>query len=92
MPIMISNTTVSIKAPQGTIIGSLSLLDSTGVSIAANFISTEDAAGFFYISGNNLVTARASIPPGNYSVQINGNGDYLALSGEATFTIGVTVT
>jgi len=92
MPIMLSNTTVSTRAPAGTIIGGLSLLDSTGVSRVANFISDENAAGFFGISGSNLVTLRASITPGNYSIQICGNGEYVALSGESNFVIGVTAT
>ena len=92
MPIMLTHTTISTKAAAGMIIGSLSLFDSTGVSRVANFTSTEDAAGFFGISGNNLVTLRASIPPGNYCVQIYGNGEYVPLSGEASFVIGVTAT
>ena len=92
MPIMLTNTTISTKAAAGAIIGSLSLVDSTGVSRIANFTSTEDAAGYFGISGNNLVTLRASIPPGNYCVQIYGNAEYVPLSSEASFAIGVTAT
>ena len=90
MPIMLTSSTVSMKAAAGTIIGALSLIDSTGVSRMANFTSNEDAAGFFGISGNNLVTLRAPIAPGYYSVQICGNGEYMPLSADSTFTITVT--
>jgi hypothetical protein len=92
MPLMLSNLTVSTKAPAGTIIGSLSLVDSTGVSRVANFTSTENAAGYFGILGSNLVTLRASISPGNYCFQIYGNGQYVPLSGEGSFVITVTAT
>ena len=92
MPIMLTNTTIATKAALGTIIGTLSLVDSTGVQRVANFTSTEDAAGFFGISVNNLVTLRASIPPGNYCLQIYGNAEYMPLTSDASFVIGVTAT
>jgi hypothetical protein len=92
MTLMISSLTVSTKAPVGTVIGGLQLIDDTGVSRVANFISTPDAAGFFGITGNNLVTLRASIPPGYYGIQICGNGEYLSLCGEGAFVITVTAT
>ena len=92
MTISISNVTVSTKAPQGTVIGTLALVDDTGISRMANFISTQDAAGFFGINGSNLVTLRASIPPGYYGLQIYGNGEYVSLCGEAAFVINVTAT
>jgi hypothetical protein len=56
---------------------------------AANFICTEDAAGFFWISGGKLVTVKTPTPVGYYSVQIEAVATTVTLSGEANFTITV---
>jgi hypothetical protein len=58
VPISITNLTVSMKAPNGSTIGTLALMDDTAKNQIANFMLTPDSAGFFGISGNNLVTVR----------------------------------
>ena len=90
MTLMISNLTISSAAPAGTKVGSLTLYDAASVSRQANYISDENSAGFFGITGNQLVTLRASIPPGYYAVQIYANAENVSLSGEAAFVITVT--
>jgi len=91
MAISITNLTVSTKVPNGATIGTLALVDETAKNQIANFTLTPDSAGFFGISGNNLVTVRGGIPPGNYSIQVFGNAEFVRLSCEATFVIGVTM-
>jgi hypothetical protein len=51
---------------------------------------TKNSAGFFAMSGNNLVTARGSIPVGNYSVRIHAVATNSRFSGNANFVIAVT--
>jgi hypothetical protein len=92
MTLMISNLTVSTKAPVGTMIGTLTLYDNTATSRIANFISDENSAGFFGINGTQLVTQRASIPPGYYGLQIYANAENVSLCGEAAFVVTVTAT
>jgi hypothetical protein len=92
MTLMISNLTVSTKAPVGTVIGALAMYDATAVSRTANYISDENSAGYFGVNGNQLVTIRASIPPGYYGVQIYANAEYVSLCGEAAFVVTVTAT
>ena len=92
MAISINNLVISTKAAVGAPIGTLSLKNSSAIGIKANFMLTKNSAGFFAISGYNLVTAGASIPPGNYSVRIKANGTNTSLKGNATFVIAVTAT
>jgi hypothetical protein len=92
MTLMISGLSVSTKAPVGTMIGALALYDDTATSRFANFISDENSAGFFGISGTQLVTQRASIPPGYYGVQVYANAVNLSLRGKAAFVVTVTAT
>jgi hypothetical protein len=92
MTVMISNLTISTKAPAGTVVGGLALYDATAVSRAANYISNENSAGFFGINGSQLVTQRASIPPGYYAVQIYANAENVSLCGKAAFVVSVTAT
>lgn len=92
MTLMISKLAVSTKAPVGTVIGALALYDNTGTSRVANYISDENSAAFFGITGNQLLTLRASIPPGYYGVQIYANAENVCLSGEAAFVVTVTAT
>ena len=73
MALGLSNLTVSGQAPAGAVVGILSLLNASGVTMQANFM-LDDCAGFFGISGNNLVTMNASLPPGNYSLSVTASG------------------
>lgn len=90
--ISMDNIAISTKAASGATVGTLTMTDSGGVARKANWMLTEGAAGFFAISGAALVTLRASIPPGVYSVKICGNAQFVALSDDATFIITVTST
>jgi hypothetical protein len=88
--VRIDNVTVSSTAPVGAAVGTLALLDSSNNVKAANFICTEDSAGFFWVAGGKLVTVKTPIPAGYYSVQIQAVGTTVSLSGDANFTITVT--
>ncbi len=90
--ISISNAVVSTKAAAGTVVGKLTLLDNALVGLSANFILTKGAAGFFTISGTNLVTVNPSIPPGLYSVKVSGVATKALMAGKAFFMITVTAT
>jgi hypothetical protein len=75
MTITISNLKVVVNAPAGTVVGTLTALDDKGAVIPCNFILTKQAAGYFGIFSDNLVTAWArSIQPGNYPVMVRANG------------------
>jgi hypothetical protein len=88
--IRLDNITVSSTAPVGTAVGTLSLLDSSYNVRPANFISTEDAAGFFWVNGSKLVTVKTPIPVGYYSVQIEAVATTATLSGEGNFMVTVS--
>jgi len=87
--ISISNLTVSGTAPVGTIIGALTSRDASGTAQNCNYTLTKNSAGFFGISGRNLITERASLPVGNYSVRVHANGTNVRLSGNAHFVVTV---
>jgi hypothetical protein len=57
-----------------------------------NFTLTKEAAGFFGISGSNIVTMSAAIPPGLYSVRVRAVATKSWMDDEARFTITVTAT
>src|SRR6267142_5405332 len=62
-----------------------------GTVIPCNFILTKQAAGYFAILSDNVVTAwSGSITPGNYPVTVRANGITSRFSGHAKFTINVT--
>jgi hypothetical protein len=90
--ISISNPMVSTKATAGTVVGKLALLDPNKVGLPANFTLTEGTAGFFAISGTNLVTVGASIAPGLYSVKVRAVATNAWIDDEAVFGITVTAT
>ena len=92
MTIMISSVTVSSKAAANAVIGALTLYDATGTARGSNFTLDTDAAGFFGISGNNLIALRTSLPVGFYGVHVSGNAQYVAQTDEAYFVIAVTAT
>jgi hypothetical protein len=92
MAIMISNLTVSSKAAANAVVGALSLYDAAGKVQATNFILDTAAAGFFGISGDNLIAVRASVPVGFYGVHVCGNAEHVAQTDEADFVITVTAT
>ena len=87
--IKIDNVTVSSTAPVNTAVGTLSLMDSSNVVRPANFMCTDDAAGFFAIIAGKLVTVKTPIPTGNYSVKIKAVGTTVTLDGVADFVITV---
>src|ERR1700737_1029417 len=91
MTISISNLTVNNNAPVGTLIGVFTARDESSTIIPCNFILTKNSAGFFAISGNSLVRAKASISAGNYSVRVHANGTNIRFGGNAVFTITVNV-
>jgi hypothetical protein len=90
--ISINNLTVSTKATAGTVVGKLVLLDANKVGLPANFSLTEGAAGFFAVSGGNLVTVSASIASGFYSVKVRAVATNANIDDQAVFGITVTAT
>jgi hypothetical protein len=90
MAISITNRSISTKAAVGSTIGVLTFSDATGTAQKSQFGLTKNSAGFFAVSGSNLVTERASIPVGTYSVRINAVATNVSLRGNANFTIAVT--
>jgi hypothetical protein len=92
MAIMISKLTLSSKAAANAVVGALTLYDDAGTARTANFTLDTAAAGFFGISGNNLVAVRASVPVGFYGVHVYGNAENVAQTDEADFIITVTAT
>ena len=91
MTITISNLKVADNAPSGTVVGALTAMDDKGTVIPCNFMLTKQAAGYFGISTDNLVTAwEGSIKPGNYPVTVWANGINTRFAGHAKFTINVT--
>jgi hypothetical protein len=90
MAISIDRLTVSAKALVGVTIGVVTVKDASGVALTSEYTLTKNSAGFFAMSGNNLVTARGSIPVGNYSVRIHAVATNSRFSGNANFVIAVT--
>ena len=80
----------STTAPAGTIIGALTAYDASGAALVSQFELTKNSAGVFGVSGNNLVTERASIAVGNYSVRVHAVATNARFSGSANFLIAVT--
>src|SRR6202011_5927726 len=91
MTISISNLTVNNNVPAGTVIGVLTAYDASNNVIPCNFTLTKNSAGFFAISGNSLVTERASILAGIYSVRVHANGTTTRFSGNAVFHVAVNI-
>ena len=89
MTISISNLTVNNNVPAGTVIGVLTAYDASSNVIPCNFTLTKNSAGFFAISENSLVTERASILAGIYSVRVHANGTTTRFSGSAVFHFNV---
>ena len=92
MAIRISNLSVSSKAAANAVVGALTLYDAAGTARGTNFTLDTAAAGFFGISGNNLVAVRASVPAGFYGVHVCGNAENVAQTDQAAFIITVTAT
>ena len=91
MTVSISNLAVNNNAPAGTVVGVLTARDASGAVIPCNFTLTKGSAGFFAVSGNNLVTAwSGSTVAGNYPVRVHANGINTRFSGNARFTTVVT--
>ncbi len=87
--IALNKSTFSSTAPVGTVVGTLSLLNASLVSMGANFILNDGCAGFFAISGSNIVTLNL-IPVGNYSVLVSAVGTKTYWDDEGSFVITVT--
>ena len=89
MTITISNLTVPLSAPTGTIIGVLTATDA-GSIIPCNFILSKQSSGYFAISSNNLITVwSGSTAPGYYPVRVRAVGINQRFSGAATVIINV---
>jgi hypothetical protein len=86
----ISNVSVSATAPAGTAVGVLTLFDSTMTSRQANFILTDDAAGFFGMTGTSLVTQQPSLPKGYYAVKVKATSKVATLNGTGHFMITIS--
>jgi hypothetical protein len=90
MAISISKVLVSTSAPVGTTIGILTASDTSGTALSSEFAVTKNSAGFFALSGSNLVTGRGSIPVDNYSVRVHAVATNARFSGKVNFVIAVT--
>jgi hypothetical protein len=90
--ISINNLAISTNAAAGAVVGTLTLLDSNLVGLSASFMLTKNAAGFFAVSGRNIVTVKALIPPNLYSVKIRAVGTKNWIDDNANFMITVTAT
>src|SRR6202011_738818 len=91
MTISISNLTVNNNVPAGTVIGVLTAYDASSNVIPCNFTLTKNSAGFFAISGNSVVTERASMLAGIYSVRVHANAPTTSCSGDAVFHVAVNI-
>jgi len=87
MTIAISNLSMNHSTPSGAVVGVLSAYDNSGLAIPCNFTLTQNSTGFFGISGNNLMTERASISAGVYSVRVRAVGTNTRFSGNAVFNV-----
>jgi hypothetical protein len=92
MSMSLSNLVISTKAPVNTIIGQLALYDQSGAAMATKFQLTQNSAGYFVNSGNSLMTSRASIAPGFYSVRVRGVAQMERWKETGNFVIQVTST
>jgi hypothetical protein len=90
--ISLSNLTVSTKAAVGAVIGTVKLLNASDTAMNANDNLSKGSAGFFAVSGSNLVTVNPLIPPGYYSVRVRAVGTKTWWSETANFVITVTAT
>ena len=88
--ISLSKNTVSATAAANTIIGTLTLLDSTGTAYNANWSLTPSAANYFNAGGGVLQTLRASIPAGLYAIKVRANATAVALKQKARFVIQIS--
>jgi hypothetical protein len=88
--ISLSKNTVSATAAANTIIGTLTLLDSTGTAYNANWSLTPNAANYFNAGGGVLQTLRASIPAGFYAIKVRANATAVNLKQKARFVIQVS--
>ena len=91
--ISLSKATVSKTAVVNTAVGNFSAFDASGKSINAHWLLPDpDAMGCFYLSGNSLVTSRANLTAGIYSVRVVASsqtlGDYWR--GRAVFNVTVS--
>jgi hypothetical protein len=90
MPVLIDKLTLASAAPVGTVVGTMTLLDTNAAPLVAQYMLQEDSAGFFGISGAKIVTLRTPIPAGNYCVNIKMNAQRARVTDEASFVISVT--
>jgi len=91
MTIAISNLVVKNNVPSGTTVGVLTARDASAKWLPCNFTLTKNSAGFFAISGNNLVTVwSGSAAAGIYSVRVHATCTNAYFSGNATFAITIT--
>jgi hypothetical protein len=75
-----------------TVIGQLALYDQSGTNMVTRFQLTQNSAGYFYTSGNSLMTNRALIAPGYYSVRVRGVAQAERWEETGNFVVQVTST
>ena len=88
--IALDNLTISTQAAAGSTVGTLSLLNESLTAMTANFQLTKNSAGFFAISGYQIVILSAALPPGNYAVMVRAVGTNTWWSEEGSYVITVT--
>ena len=88
--ISLSNITIPANSPKGTVVGTFALLNASGVGMNANFILSQNSAGFFAVSDYKLVTVAAAMPAAMYCIKVTGAGTSTAWEEKATFPIIVT--
>jgi hypothetical protein len=92
MTIKIDNLSVSDNASAGTVVGVLTTYNASGNTVSCTYQLSNSAAGYFAISGNNLVTAWSSpVAPGYYSVRVRAMGNNTPFRASATFAISVAM-
>jgi hypothetical protein len=88
--ITLSNAMVLGSAPVGTVVGALTVYDPDGTARQSYLSLTEGSAGFFRLSGNNIITMRTPMAAGVYTVKVRAVAQYVRLSDCANFEIVVT--
>jgi hypothetical protein len=87
--IILSNLKIGNDGPSGAVVGDLTLWDTSGKQLEANYILTKNAAGFFYVNGSKLITASASLPVGNHSIRVRATAINANISESAYFMVTV---
>jgi hypothetical protein len=90
MSLALNNFKVSATAAAGTVVGALALYNANAVAMQAEYILGEDSAGFFAVSGNNIVTMSPNLPVGNYCLEVVGVGKATYWKAKGYFVVTVS--